>query len=301
MLALASFFSSVAQLPKPASGKIVRHSSFFSRYVEPRHIDVWLPEGYTKDEKYPVIYMHDGQMLFDSSLTWNHQEWQVDETLTALINAEKIKPCIVVGIWNTTLRWREYYPEKAFDLLEPVIQESLLRSFNPAADRPLSDSYLAFIVNELKPFIDQEYSTSAKAKNTFIAGSSMGGLISLYAICEYPAVFGGAICMSTHWPGGPNETNSTEIPESFNRYLQLKLPSSTGHRVYFDFGTETQDKTYEPHQRLIDVTMRERGYTAANWITIRSTGDEHNERAWAKRLAKPILFLLAKKPDEVQY
>jgi pimeloyl-ACP methyl ester carboxylesterase len=301
LLALASFFACVAQPPVPASGKIIRHSSFFSRFVEARHIDVWLPEGYSKDEKYPVLYLHDGQMLFDSSQTWNHQEWQVDETLSALIASEQIRPCIVVGIWNTPLRWREYYPEKAFDLLEPGTQESLLKSFNPAADRPLSDSYLAFIVNELKPFIDKEYSTSVKPRNTFIGGSSMGGLISIYALCEYPTVFGGAICMSTHWPGGPVENYSMAVPESFTRYLQSKLPSSTGHRVYFDFGTETIDKNYEPHQRAVDVVMRERGYTAANWVTLRSKGDEHNERAWARRLSKPLLFLLAKKPDKTEY
>jgi enterochelin esterase-like enzyme len=87
-------------LPVVSSGKIVRLESFKSEYVDSRNIDIWLPDNYSENKKYPVIYMHDGQMLFDSTNTWNHQEWQVDEILGDLIAHNEIKECIVVGIWN---------------------------------------------------------------------------------------------------------------------------------------------------------------------------------------------------------
>jgi enterochelin esterase-like enzyme len=294
ILALIVAFNTGAQLPQPSFGKVIRHSQFPSKYVQPRNIDVWLPADYNKDEKYAVIYMQDGQMLFDSAITWNHQEWKVDETMNDLISSKKVKPSIVVGIWNTGSRWQEYFPEKVFDLLEPAIQDSLLKSFQPAAERPFSNQYLSFIVNELKPFIDKEYSTSVKPRNTFIAGSSMGALISLYALCEYSNVFGGAACISTHWTGGTNERYSPDLGKAFNEYLIANLPSSTNHRIYFDFGTETVDKGYEPNQRIIDATMRMRGFSSANWITQKFPGDDHSERSWSKRFSQPMIFLLPK-------
>ena len=295
LLALSISFLSQAQLPQTSKGKVIRHSQFPSKYVEPRNIDVWLPENYSTAEKYAVIYMHDGQMLFDSTGTWNKQEWKVDETISELITADKIKPPIVVGIWNTPLRWQEYFPEKAFDLLEPAMQDKLLTSFNPPASRPISNQYLSFIVKELKPFIDKEYSTSIKPRNTFIAGSSIGGLISLYALCEYPNVFGGAASLSTHWTGGMNEQYSTDIGRALNEYLMANLPSATNHKIYFDFGTETIDKWYEPNQKLVDATMGIRGYTSINWITQRFPGDDHSEKSWSRRFSQPVIFLLSKK------
>lgn len=103
---------------KPVSGRIVRFEQFSSRFVMPRNIDVWLPQTYdslVKDsaQKFAVLYMHDGQMLFDSTNTWNKQEWGVDETMTALLQQGAIKNCIIVGIWNTgKLAIRNIFPKK---------------------------------------------------------------------------------------------------------------------------------------------------------------------------------------------
>ncbi len=92
------------------------------------------------------------------------------------------------------------------------------------------------MVNELKPFIDSNFATLGDQSNTFVAGSSMGGLISLYAVCEYPDVFGGAACLSTHWPGVFNSEHNP-IPAAFIRYLESHLPSPVNHKLYFDYGT----------------------------------------------------------------
>lgn len=99
---LATVFAPLAfaQLPQPSTGAIQRLENFPSRFVSPRNIDAWLPEGYKPDKEYPVLYMHDGQMLFDSTTTWNGQEWGVDEILGRLIREKRIRPCIVVGVWN---------------------------------------------------------------------------------------------------------------------------------------------------------------------------------------------------------
>jgi enterochelin esterase-like enzyme len=288
-----------AQIPKVASGSIRRFENFESRYVQARTIDVWLPEGYSPNQKYAVLYMHDGQMLYDSTTTWNKQEWGVDEVLTKLINNREIKNCIVVGIWNGgKLRHSEYFPQKPFEALSPNQQDTLYKATRSNgqilfADKVQSDNYLKFLVTELKPFIDQTFSTYKNQANTFIAGSSMGGLISMYAICEYPKVFGGAACLSTHWTG-IFRANNNPIPEVFMHYLRTNLPSPKKHKIYFDYGTATLDALYKPFQEQADAIMKQKGYTPKNWQTKEFVGQDHSEKAWNSRLHLPIVFLLGK-------
>ena len=219
-----------AQLPKPSSGRIIRTENFSSKHVPARNVDVWLPDNYTASKKYAVLYMHDGQMLFDSSITWNKQEWGVDETLNQLMQQNKIRDCIVVGIWNGgKSRHPEYFPQKPFEALSKEEQQLVYSAYRSGGQSifsglPISsDNYLKFLVEELKPFIDKNYSTKTDASNTFVAGSSMGGLISLYALCEYPTIFGGAACLSTHWPGLLSMENNPG-PAVFFSYLKNLLP-----------------------------------------------------------------------------
>lgn len=286
------------QLLVLSSGTVERHPDFPSQYATPRTVDVWLPEGYSPDTRYAVLYMHDGQMLFDSTTTWNKQEWGVDETMGRLLGEGRIQPCIVVGIWNTGPgRHSDYYPQKPFESLPAGFRDSLM-GVNRNLETPLfangvqSDNYLKFIVQELKPFIDSTYSTLTDPGHTFIAGSSMGGLISMYALCEYPEVFGGAACLSTHWPGifSPD----TPIPQSFVNYLEERLPDPAVHKLYFDYGTATLDSLYEPSQLLVDAVMVKKGYDATSWITRKFEGKDHSERAWGERLHIPLVFLLSR-------
>jgi enterochelin esterase-like enzyme len=119
----ALFFISCQEIPKVnlpevTSGKIIRLDNFKSEFVNDRDIDIWLPDGYSEETKYNVLYMHDGQMLYDANSTWNKQEWGVDETLAELINQGKIEPCIVVGIFNDQQdRHSDYFPQKPFEAL----------------------------------------------------------------------------------------------------------------------------------------------------------------------------------------
>lgn len=274
-----------------SNAKIEHITNFSSKYVATRNIDVWLPPDYSSKQKYSVLYMHDGQMLFDSTATWNKQAWMLGETMNQLIDEQKIKECIVVAIWNITeLRTIEYFPNKAYLTLSDSVKEEL--SKERLKETPKSDLYLKFITQELKPYIDETYSTYSDAEHTFIAGSSMGGLISMYAICEYPEIFGGAACLSTHWPGTYN--SNIEIPTAFRDYFESHVPFAEKHKIYFDYGTETLDALYKPYQQMIDTVMLRKGYPSELWMTKEFIGHAHDERSWAKRLHIPLEFLLLK-------
>lgn len=281
-------------------GHVDRVEHFESKFVLPRTIDIWLPDGYSYDKRYAVLYMHDGQMLFDSTITWNRQEWGVDEVMKQLIEEKTVRHTIVVGIWNTEFRHSEYFPQEPFENLPEAYRDSfLMHAKRNQADalfktKVCSDNYLNFITKELKPYIDRNYATHSDVNHTFIAGSSMGGLISLYALCEYPDVFGGAACLSTHWVGIFDTVNNP-IPMEFAKYLEQYLPPPDSHSIYFDYGTETLDALYEPFQNMVDTVMMRRGYTDNNWITLRFEGANHSEKAWNNRLRIPFLFLLGRK------
>ncbi|WP_029036878.1 alpha/beta hydrolase [Salinimicrobium xinjiangense] len=281
---------------RTSSGTVERIKEFPSQFVPHRNIDVWLPENYPSAGKYQVLYMHDGQMLFDPSFTWNKQEWGVDETMQRLISEDSIPATIVVGIWNSGAnRHSEYFPQKPFMELSEEIGEAYVKENEKKkglfSNSVFSDAYLKFIVEELKPFIDSTYATRPERDATFIAGSSMGGLISWYAVSEYPEVFGGAAAISTHWPGIEAKEDNP-VPGMFLGYLRDNLPAPGNHRFYFDYGTETLDALYEPHQRKVDNLMEEFGYSEDNWITRKFEGADHSEDSWKARLAIPLRFLL---------
>jgi enterochelin esterase-like enzyme len=286
-----------AQEVKVTSGKVQRFADFKSKYVDARNIDVWLPDGYSDKEKYAVLYMHDGQMLYDAEKSWNKTAWEVDEVAGKLLSENKTRKFIVVGIWNNDKkRHPEYFPQKPFESLTNEQKNEITvalqeKGRTTEAFQPISDNYLKFLVTELKPFIDKTFSTKKDQQNTFVAGSSMGGLISMYAICEYPKVFGGAACLSTHWPG-IFKVEGNPIPEAFANYLKKNLPNPKNHKIYFDYGDQTLDALYPALQQKVDVIMKSKGFDDRNWMTKFYPGDDHSEKAWSKRLNVPLEFLL---------
>jgi hypothetical protein len=290
--------SVVEKTPEVSSGKLIRIENFRSEFVTPRNIDVWLPESYDTGKKNAVIYMHDGQMLFDSTTTWNKKEWRVDEVITKLHSEGKIEDCIVVAIFNNSeYRNTEYFPKVALDRLPEPTRGSIVKTL--LKDKPLSDNYLKFIVEELKPYIDKTFSTYSDPAKTIIIGSGMGGLISVYAFCKYPDVFGGAGCLSTHWPLiGSGLLYNRKITDNtalaFREYLLSNLPRPSHGKIYFDYGSETLDSLYKPYQQFVDTIMKKAGYTSANWMTREFANDDHSERSWSRRLHIPLEFLLGK-------
>ena len=269
-----------------ATGHVDSYQDVPSAHVPARNVDVWLPAGYAAHprKRYPVLYMHDGQNLFDPALSYIGVDWGVDEAMTKLIAEGRAREAIVVGIWNTPLRLQEYMPRKA------VTGESLAIGVEGMGDLPsasiISDGYLDFIVHELKPFIDATYRTRTGRDDTFVMGSSMGGLISLYAAAEHPDVFGGVGAVSTHWPIG----NGVMID-----WLGTHLPDPRTHRLYFDHGTATLDAQYAPFQQRMDAIARDHGYSNdRNFSSRVFQGAEHSERAWNARVQVPLEFLLGR-------
>lgn len=299
ILIFFSFLNTDAQEVNVTSGKVQRFENFGSKLIDSRNVDVWLPDGYSNKEKYAVLYMNDGQALYDAESTWNKQAWEVDKIAGDLIANGKTQKFIVVGIWNNgKKRHAEYFPQKPYENLTQIQRDTITAQLQKAGRnaeifKPYSNSYLQFLVTELKPFIDKNFSTKTDQKNTFIAGSSMGGLISMYAICEYPKIFGGAACLSTHWPGTFSTANNP-IPDAFTNYLKSNLPDPKDHRIYFDYGDQTLDALYKPYQEKADEVMKSKGFTSKNWETKFFPGENHSEEAWAKRLSIPLLFLLKK-------
>lgn len=290
--------SQTGPAPQVSAGTIVDLGVVQSKYADPRRVVVWLPTGYRPDgPKYAVLYMHDGQNLFDKKTAGYGMEWQIDETLDRLIQEKKVRPTIVVGIWSTPKRLQEYVPSKAFNGLPDSYRGKIRALYG---GDPLSDGYLKFLVRELRPMIDARFNVKTDRADTAIMGSSMGALISLYAIDEYPQVFGEAGMMSTHWPlvitpdDKPISDQEYEIVSSaFERYLTPALPDPATHKLYFDHGSETLDANYARYQDRVDRVVHRRGYREwVNTLSLSYPGEKHNEISWASRVMVPLQFLL---------
>lgn len=204
-----------AAFPEVSQGQIVQIKDMQSEFVSIRDISVWLPIDFAEDRQYAVLYMNDGDMLFDASKTSNGLAWGMDEIATRLMAEGTVRDFIVVAIPTAG-------PEKSFS--GPI----------------RSDAYLRFLVEELKPHIDENFPVLGNRDNTLILGSGKGGLISIYAIREYPDVFGGAAYMSTHWPGISSVQNNP-FPELMRDDLLENLPPADKHRIWFEDDTEEHD------------------------------------------------------------
>lgn len=283
---------------KVSQGKLTIIQDFPSNYIEPRVIRIWTPNDYKSETNHAVLFMNDGQMLFDSATTWNGQEWGVDETAQRLIDSSKVKSFIVVGIDNIpSKRHAEYFPQKPFESMESTDQ-TLAYELERAPGQLLfggtrvqSDAYLKFIVEELKPYILKNYSVSSATNEHYIMGASMGGLISWYAINEYPNQFGGAASLSTHWLGG-FEPKDSSMFDAFCQYLEKELLQPQRFKLYFDHGDQTLDQHYPPYQEKINALLARKNYQEPLTKTLFFKGAEHSENAWQARLDIPLIFLL---------
>lgn len=287
---LVVMFLLVACAAWSQQGTIAVISSFPSVNVEARQVEVYLPAGYGDDTttRYPVMYMHDGQNVFNPATSYGGQEWGVDEALDTLIAKGVVPPMIVVAVWNSPLRRREFMPEQPFYELPDSLQQLFADN---TGGTPISDRYLAFLTAELKPHIDSVYRTLPGPATTAIAGSSFGGLISLYAMSRYPQLFGYAACISTHWIVAFDD-KLQGFPLTLISWFDRHLPDPDNHTIYFDFGTETLDQYYEPWQRVMDDRLQKGGYIEGkNWITRKFEGEEHNEVYWRERFPDILRFL----------
>jgi predicted alpha/beta superfamily hydrolase len=228
-----------------------------------RDILVYLPPSYdSSDRRYPVVYMHDGQNLFDDATSFAG-EWAVDQTLESA--SEQGLECIVVGIPNSgAARTDEYSPFK-----------------DAKHGGGRGDLYVDFLARTVKPLVDASFRTMAGPQYTGIAGSSMGGLISIYAFFREPTVFGFAGVMSPAlW----------FADGAIFKYLQ-SVDFAPG-RLYLDVGTNEGDQTLRNVTRMRDVLLG-MGYRLGwDLLIVIDEGASHNEAAWRRRLRRELQFLV---------
>ena len=289
-------FAGAAQADPLAGGRLVEYGAMTSRHAAPRNVTVWLPPHYeASEDRYPVLYMHDGQNLFDAARA-PFGEWGVDEHLVRLIATGQVRPPIVVGVWNTPLRLREYVPSELIAALPETTRADVEAIYGGPS---LSDGYLRFLVEVLKPRIDADFRTLPGRDDTVVMGSSMGGLISLSAMMRYPEVFGAAGCISTHWPlrldaleGEALTAWRETVFAAWTGVIASGLPDPATHRLYFDRGDETLDQFYAFFQSRIDQVVRDAAWPPDRFRTLVFPSAEHNEKSWNSRLDTPLIFLV---------
>jgi predicted alpha/beta superfamily hydrolase len=233
-----------------------------SRVISPqlhneRTVLLYLPAAYDAgQQRYPVIYLQDGQNLFDPATAYAGETWRVGETLTQLAS-EGLEAIVVAPYHMEHQRVQEYNPF-------------------PRWRRGRGEAYAQFVADTLKPLVDYDFRTLSDAAHTVIGGSSMGGLISLYAYCTRPGVFGRALVMSP----------SLWVAQGAAYHL-TRARLATGGKLYIDNGT--RESSAEP---LAAIAL-EKGYRAGeDLLYVQGQGERHTESAWAHRLPAALRFLL---------
>lgn len=233
--------------------------------VASRRIWIYLPPDYRQTSKrYPVIYMHDGQNLFDESTSYCG-EWKVAKSINRLMRERKSKGAIVVGIDNGgENRENEYSPWRGINVKEN-----------------LGSKYVDFIVSYLKPIIDSNLRTLPDRENTCVAGSSAGGLISYYAVLRYPNIFGSAAIFS------PSFWYSRKKVRDFLKKADL----SAGVKIYMDVGTCEEDNAEDYLNDTVYISKMFDKKKGVRQKLVIVDGAEHNEKEWAERFPQAFLWL----------
>lgn len=282
-----------APLQRAECGRVERLRVPSAELGDTIDVDVWLPEGFdvAKPKRYPVLYMHDGQNLYDATTTWNGQSWEMDRAACRLIGEGEIEPVIIVGIHSDPARRvAQLMPQQA---VADAGLEDLMAEVKLKGEPVLGDKYVEFVTRNLKPVVDTIYPTLGDRDHTYVMGSSMGGLMSLYLICMAPETFGGAACLSTHWYGSLNAGD--RFGDAMMEFVEAYLPDPETHRIYFDHGTTTIDAYYGPWEEKALERAQARGYRYGdNLDSYVDEGAPHNEDAWAGRVDRPLRFLLKK-------
>ncbi len=262
--------------PSTCTGIIRAHHRFVApQFNNARTILVYLPPAYDDQpqQRFPVLYMHDGQNVFDARTSFGGVEWEADETAERLILAGEIEPLIIVAIYNNEARLDEYTPFR-----------------DPERGGGQGDDYLAFIVETLKPVIDRTYRTLPGREHTAIAGSSLGGLISLYAPFRHAGVFGKAAALSPslQW-----------AEQRIFDYLE-EHPAPGTLKLWIDAGSEEtlSRRAEERATRLADYCLplvrmlRKKGYESDAELHFEEVaGARHHERDWGARFDRVLKFL----------
>jgi predicted alpha/beta superfamily hydrolase len=256
-------------LEPSSSGRLHKHQNFRSQFLpHERDLIVYLPVEHLEDERrrFPVVYLHDGQNLFDPTTSYvPGMDWRVDETADALIQAHRIEPLIIVGIYNTG--------------------EHRLEEYTPTPDAKLggghADLYARMLVEEVRPFIGARYRTLDDPMHTATGGSSLGGLVSLYLGFNCPQVFGkvAALSPSVWWNN-----------KSILRLVAESVPKPR-LKIWLDIGTRESPTAVADTRDLRDALL-ERGWRLGDDLHFAvARGARHEEAAWAERVGPMLEYL----------
>jgi enterochelin esterase-like enzyme len=258
-----------------ARGDLRLHEFRSKIFRNTRFIRVWLPPAYDAAENagrhYPVLYLNDGQNLFEASTAFGGVEWQVDETADRLIHEGAVPPMIVVGIDNTgEERLREYMPH---------------RSLHPRMLRVQGKHYPDFLMKEVMPFVEQNYRVATRPEDTGLGGSSLGALISLYTAIERPGIFGRLLLESPSlWASNRQlikESRSVRVwPE------RIFLAAGTA-----EAGSADRNRTVVDDVRELAAILRRAVLSEQRLRLVITEGGGHTERAWAARFPEALQFL----------
>lgn len=261
-----------------ATGDLRLHE-FRSRFFRnTRFLRVWLPPGYDDAENsvtlYPVLYLNDGQNLFEPSTSFTGVEWQVDETTERLIREAQIPPMIVVGIDNAGKdRLREYMP---------------YRSLSPAMLRVQGNRYPDFLLNEVMPFISRMYRVASGPDNTGLGGSSLGALISLYTASSHPGWFGRLLLESPSlWASNRQIIKESRTVKQWPQRIFLATGTA-------EAGREDRDRSMVDDVRELGAIFRRAGVNDQRLKFVVEDGATHHESAWAQRFPDALSFLFGK-------
>ncbi|MBV8569779.1 MAG: alpha/beta hydrolase [Acidobacteriaceae bacterium] len=258
-------------MPPVTASNFKLHKQFKSRFgIDRRDVIVCLPPGYesSPERRYPVLYLHDGQNLFDPATAFAGNDWGLGPLALDLFSRGEIEPLIMVGIYNAG--------QKRIDEYTPV------RDRRGRGGR--ARAYGKLIVDELKPFIDAQYRTLPEMHNTGLGGSSLGALVTLYLGLQYPHVFGKLIVMSPSvwW------ANRAIVKEV--RKLRHKL----GEKIWLDIGTregERPEVTLKYTLELKDALIEKGWKEGEDLAFMLDEGAGHNEKAWGHRMRDALKFL----------
>lgn len=292
--------------PRISDGRVMSWTALDGGVVGPMTVWVWLPPEYdaAKGKRFPVLYMHDGQNLFDKALTGYNQEWQIDEAIPRMVRQGDLRSWIVVGVQSPKARYRALFPQKIFALLPAEFQKRVMDLEDGGPKREFAgDAYLKFMVETVKPRVDRELRTLKAPADTAVMGSSMGGLMAFYAMAEYPQVFGQAAAVSMHIglastseKGVDHDKLAGDAAEVFRKYLAMSTMRPGANRLYIDHGTGTLDGSYGPYSAALIPILQAAGWKGPNFSFRTFAGAEHNETAWAQRVDVPLAFLDRKDP-----
>ncbi len=299
--ALATSEDPTGLMPKVSAGRVIAWKALNGGAAGPMTVWVWLPPGYdrAKGRRFPVLYMHDGQNLFDKGLTKFNQEWGIDEAIPRMARQGDLREWIVVGVQSPRSRYRALFPQKLLPFLPADFQKRVmtLDDGNPSGVLA-GDAYLKFLVSVVKPRVDREFRSLKGRQDTAVMGSSMGGLMAFYAMAEYPHVFGQAAAVSMHVAladptakGLDHAAAGRQAADAFRRYLATSRMRPGVNRLYIDHGSGTLDGSYNPYSGEVVPKLQSLGWGGPNFAFRTYAGAEHNETAWAQRVDVPLAFL----------